>query len=255
MKQETIKPPALVQSRAGPVFLIPFTSWMMMSRQPQRGTERCIGNLLGMGRMVKDPWNRAIDGANSQEGEEKGNKKALLFLSEELTGPIYSLLIYSLLHPHAHELHFTESPHSQHLCAGTVTPCQTPACPFFPSCSHRLMAPQCLLLTHLPAVHLKAIIIKERVWSNSIPLLSQGTATGSHRVGLCQGQWPTADTSRGRENKPVVPFSQLCLDWEFCLWVYPRESCSCRKANLTKGSHCHLSESTQQNASSTCTSH
>lgn len=47
------KPP--VQSRVGLVLLIPFRRWMMMmmSRQPQRGTERCCGKFLGMGRRVK----------------------------------------------------------------------------------------------------------------------------------------------------------------------------------------------------------
>lgn len=63
-----------MQSWAGVTFSIPFTSWVMTSEQPQRGTEKCHGNFPGMGRMVKDPCNRAINGANSQEGEEKENK-------------------------------------------------------------------------------------------------------------------------------------------------------------------------------------
>lgn len=80
----------------------------------------------------------------------------------------------------------------------------------------------------------------------------------SHRIsllGLCCGQRPAPDTYRGRENKPVVHFSQLCLNWEICLCFYPCENCSWRKVNLSKGSQCPLSESTHQNASSTCTSH
>lgn len=149
-----------------------------MSKQPQRGTERCHGNFLRMGRTVKDPCNRPMNGANSREGEGKDNKKSTNIF-EWGARQSYLLIIASICTWIAFHCG-AEFPHRQHLCEGAVSPLPDPCLSSFPSCSHRFMAPQCPLLTHLPAVHLKAIIIKERAWSNSIPLLSQGTATGSH---------------------------------------------------------------------------
>lgn len=157
----------LVQSRAGLVFFFPFRSWMMMM---MRGTERCHGNFFGMGRMVKDPWNRPINRANSQQGKEKDNKKAPIFLSEELTSHISiiaSSCTCTALHCRA------ESPQPTPLCRGCADPCLS----LLATCRHRFMA---AVLAHLPAVHLTVRVIKERLWSNSTPLLSQGMATGSH---------------------------------------------------------------------------
>lgn len=54
-------------------------------------------------------------------------------------------------------------------------PARSPLTPPLPQL-HEFIAPECPVLTHLPCVHLKPIIIKEKVWSNSVQLLSQKTA-------------------------------------------------------------------------------
>lgn len=151
---------------------------------------------------VKDPYTSHIKGASSLKCEENNRKRALILFSgvaallaqEEPASHIYTLLCTNISYAHKRfsnlndsmKLHFAAgagSPrgkpaelNAKGLRSPPARPPLTPPLPRLPAAAHEFIAPECPVLTHLPCVHLKPIIIKEKVWSNSIQLLSQKTA-------------------------------------------------------------------------------